>query len=94
MAVLPIEDRQRIWRALMRYWSNEQEPIDASKAELQTLINETDIWMDDNRSSYLAALSSNNLTGAQIAWIFGCAALMRKGDSAAALGRLLGVEVD
>lgn len=94
MAELSTEDRTRIWRALMRYWSAAGETVDATKAELQTLVNETDSWIDDNRNSYAASLTANNLTGAQIAVIFACVALLRKGDSAALLARMLGVEVD
>ena len=95
MAVLPLEDREKIWRALMRYWSNAFEPIDASKAQILTTVTETDAWFDDNRASYLAALThSGEFTGAQIALIFAATALMRKGDTAAMLARLLGVEVD
>ena len=93
MAVLSDADRATIWRALQRYLSQEGEVIACSKTLGRTLINETDAWLEDNRTGYLAALSENNLTGSQIAWMFACVALMRKGDAAAQLARLLGVEV-
>ena len=94
MAVLGTEDRARIWRALMRYWSDLGETItDTTKAELQTLVDETDAWLDDNRNSYAASLTANNLTGAQIALVLACVALLRKGE-VALLKRALSVDTE
>lgn len=95
MAQMPIEDRRKIWRALMRYWSQNYEPVAANKDTLLTTVTETDAWFDANRADYLAALTySGDFSGAQIALIFAATALMRKGDTADMLARLLGVGVD
>ncbi len=95
MAVLSTADRQRIWRGLMRYWSREGDSIAESKAELQTLVNETDGWIDDNQGSYNGALTANSLTAAQKTLLFCAVALMRVDPGVAALlKRALGVEVN
>lgn len=92
MAELSTADRQRIWRGLMRYWSNLWEMVDASKAELQTTVNETDTWIDDNQASYNSGLTyAANFTTAQKTLIFCCVAAMRV--SLVFARRLLG-EVD
>jgi len=96
MAELTTGDRQRIWRGLMRYWSNLREAVDASKPELLTTINETDAWIDDNQGSYNSALTyTANFTAVQKTLIFCAVALMRVDPGIAALlRRALGVEVD
>lgn len=92
MAILPGEDRARIWRGLMRYWSNLCEGIGVSKSELQTTVDETDTWIDDNQSGYVAALThGGSFTAVQLTLIFCCVALMRVGVDL--LRRVLG-EVD
>ncbi len=79
----------------MRYWSREGDSIAESKAELQTLVNETDGWIDDNQTSYNSALTVNNLSATQKTLLFCAVALMRVDpDVAALLKRALGVEVD
>jgi hypothetical protein len=83
MAEMSTEDRQRVWRALQRYWSAEFETVIPSKAELQTTVNETDTWFSDSQSDYLAALTyDSEFTGAQLVLLFGITALMRKGNVA------------
>jgi len=95
MAVLSTTDRQRIWRGLMRYWSNEGETVESSKAFLLTLVGETDEWINDNQASYNSALSANSLTAAQKTLLFCAVALMRVDPGIALLlKRALAVEVD
>jgi hypothetical protein len=95
MASLSAADRQRIWRGVQRHWSNERASYDVSKALLQTLVNETDTWIDDNQSSYNSTLSANTLTAAQKTLLFCCVAAMRISPTVAiALRRLLATEVD
>jgi len=95
MAVLSTTDRQRIWRGLMRYWSNLREATAIDKALLYTLVGETDAWIDDNAASYNSALSTNSLTAVQKTLLFCAVALMRVSPGVAALlKRALGVEVD
>jgi len=96
MAQLSTEDRQRIWRALQRYWSNLWEVVDPSASELMTTINETDTWIDDNQAGYNSALTyAGSFTTAQKTLIFCAVALMRVDPGVAALlRRALGVEVN
>ena len=78
MAELSTEDRQRIWRGLQRYWSDQWEEA-PDKAKILTTIEQTDTWMNDNRSSYLAALTHQaSFTGAQIGLIYGITALAKE----------------
>ena len=81
MAEMSSEDRQRVWRALQRYWSATWETGIPSKAILQTTVNETDTWFSDSQVSYMSALTyDSEFTGAQLVLIFGITALMRKGN--------------
>ena len=94
MAELSTADRQRIWRGLMRYWSNLREESGVSKAELQTTVNETDTWLNDNRASYLAALTyDGDFAGDQLTLLLAITALMRKGE-VDLIERALSVEAD
>ena len=63
MAELSTGDRQRIWRGLMRYWSDAFEAVGLSKVELQAAVDATDTWIDDNQSSYNSALPSAAQSG-------------------------------
>ena len=75
MAELSTTDRQRVWRGLQRYWSNLRTAISVSKSELQTTVNETDSWIDDNLVSYNSALTYGaSFTPAQKTLIFCCVA--------------------
>lgn len=96
MANLSTEDRQRVWRTLMRYWSNLREAVDGPKSELLTTVNETDGWIEDNQVSYNSALTyGTNYTPLQKTLLFCAVALMRVDPGAAAfLRRALGQEVD
>jgi hypothetical protein len=83
MAELSTEDRQRIWRGLMRYWSNLREVIGVlSKNDVQAAVNATDTWIDDNQAAYNLALpqaARDNLTQLQKTLLFCAVALARVG---------------
>ena len=84
MATLPTEDRQRIWRGLMRYWSSLKEVQAWSKADLQAAVNATDAWIDANQSSYNSALPEpfkSNATLAQKTILFCAVAAMRVSEA-------------
>lgn len=92
MAVLPDEDRARIWRGLMRYWSNLRETVSVSKPALRTTVDETDNWIDDNQAGFVGSLTyGGSFTAVQLTLIFCCVALARVGVNL--LRRVLG-EVD
>jgi hypothetical protein len=52
MTVLTVAERQQVWRALMRWWSQRREPVAFSKRDLYDssansgAIAETDNWID------------------------------------------------
>lgn len=57
MAELSTQDRQRVWRGLMRWWSNLREALGSfSKQDLRDAVNATDAWIEANQGSYNAAL--------------------------------------
>ena len=57
MANLPLADRQRIWRGLMRYWSTLRVAVGAlSKSDIQDAVNATDTWIEANQAAYNNAL--------------------------------------
>lgn len=94
MPELSDTDRARIWRGLMRWWSNVRQTILLSKDELQAAVDATDTWIDDNQASYNSALpqaARDNLTLIQKTFLFCTVALARAGIGI--LRRLLG-EVD
>jgi len=99
MALLSTEDRRRIWRGLMRYWSNLREALSGiSKAELLEAVAATDDWIEANQVSYNAALPNpfkSNATALQKTLLFCAVAVTRVGPGLAQLlRRTLGVEVD
>ena len=61
---LTTEDRARVHRGLMRYWSNIWEAVAVDKAELLAAVVATDTWIDDNQAGYNAALPEAFRTGA------------------------------
>ena len=94
MAELSVEDRTRVWRGVMRWWSSERETIGLSKDDLLAAINATDAWIDDNQASFNTALpqaARDNLTTAQKTLLFCVVALARV--SIAFLRKVVG-EVD
>lgn len=74
-------DRMRVWRGLMRWWSNLWETLGAlSKQDLRDAVNATDTWIDDNQVAYNAALpvaARTALTLAQKTLLFCAVALAR-----------------
>jgi hypothetical protein len=91
---LNTEDRQRVWRALQRYWSKTWDTGIPSKTILQTTVNETDTWFSDNQADYLTALTyDSDFTGAQLVLLFGITALMRK-DNVDLIERALTVSAE
>lgn len=82
MAVLSDTDREKVQKGLSRYWSTfaGTETTPWAHADLRTVINETDSWIDTNQASYLAALSTDfatNATAAQKTLLFCAVAAMR-----------------
>lgn len=81
MAVLSNTDRQRIWRGIMRYWSNEREIISGiTKDDLQAAINAADDWLNSNAASFnnsLPATFKNNATVGQKGFLLACVTLAR-----------------
>lgn len=80
MAALSEADRLRIWRGIMRYWSEIWEATDISGPDLKAAVNATDQWIDDNQTSFNQALPSaaqTGLTQAQKVLLFCGVALAR-----------------
>lgn len=80
MAELNEQDRQRIWRGIMRYWSQLLEGTDFSKTELRAAVDATDSWIDGNQASFNMSLPQpfrNNATPAQKTLLFNIVAAMR-----------------
>jgi len=80
MAQLSDADRARIWRGLMRYWSNLREWAHSPNQDLRGAVDATDAWIDDNQASYNAALpeaARNALTTFQKTLLFCAVALAR-----------------
>lgn len=80
MALLPDSDRLKIWRALMREWSNLRESCNFLKQHLSDAVNATDQWIEDNQASYNNALPAqfrNNATVAQKTLLFCYVAMKR-----------------
>lgn len=55
MALL-VADRDTLWGALQRWWSNAYESIGFLKAEGRAAVDATDDWLDANQVSYNQAL--------------------------------------
>ncbi len=95
MAVLSDENREKVWRGLMRYWSVFREHLgDFTKADLRAAVNATDQWQEDNQTSFNGALPElfkSEATLAQKTLLFCAVALARV--STELLRKVLG-EVD
>jgi len=94
MADLTTTQRQKIWRGLMRFWSQNWTKVALSKSDLLAAVNATDAWIDDNAASYNAALpaaAQSGLTAAQKTLVFCAVALCRVSEGT--LRRVFG-EVD
>jgi len=82
MALIDETGRQRIWRGLMRFWSNQRSALGVNKTNLRAAIDATDQWIEDNQTSFNNALPTNarnNLTAAQKTILFCAVALARVG---------------
>lgn len=80
MAVLNETERARLWRGLMRYWSNQHESLGLTKADLRAAVDAADTWLESNATSYNSALpqpARGALTSGQKALILAVAALAR-----------------
>ena len=80
MATLSENDRLKIWRGLMSYWSNLWEVTSFSAQDLKSAVDATDQWIDDNQVSFNQALPSAAQTGftqAQKTLLFCSVALAR-----------------
>jgi conjugal transfer/entry exclusion protein len=87
MATLSTTDRQRVWRALQRYWSRVAESCALTKSDLQAAVNAADDWTDANASSFntaLPAAARTALTTEQKALLLAIVALMRRSPELAA----------
>lgn len=79
MAVLPVVDRQRIWRGLMRYVGFGG-VANVTKPDLQAAVDAADAWVDSNSASYNAALPQpfrNNASPEQKSLLLVAIVLMR-----------------
>ena len=81
MASLSNVNRKRIWRGLMRWWSQQEETVaGVNKIDLRAAVDATDGWIDANAASYNSALpepARSSLTAGQKTLIFVAVALMR-----------------
>jgi hypothetical protein len=95
MAALPENDRLRVWRGVMRFWSNERETLSVTKAELRAAVDAADDWADANATSFNTALPAafrNTATPGQKALLLAVVVIARY--SPAFIRRALGVEAD
>jgi hypothetical protein len=79
---LTTTDRARVYRGLMRAWSQDRETVSLAKADLLAAVEATDTWIEENQASYNAALpleARNNLTSLQKTVLFCAVALARAG---------------
>lgn len=85
MAILSEEDRQRVWRGLMRWWSvvgRGDAPGGLLKADLRAAVDATDTWIENNQAAFNSALPAaarSGLTLTQKTLLFCAVALARVG---------------
>lgn len=53
---LTVEDRARVHRGLMRWWSGQREAVAVNKEAILAAVNATDDWIEANQASYNQAL--------------------------------------
>ena len=57
MAILTDNDRVRVWRALMRYWSARFDQFPGClKGDIRSAVNVADQWIEDNQAAFNATL--------------------------------------
>ena len=100
MAELSTQERQRLLRTIMRYWSKTTVGPNyggLTKAEILAAVNATDSWIEDNQLDYNNALpipARTNLSSEQKTLLFCAVALLRVDPGVAELlRRALGVGV-
>ena len=67
MAELSTEDREKVTRGLMSYWSSLWELTGVSVQDLYAAVCATDTWIEDNQVSYNNALPAEAQSGLTIA---------------------------
>lgn len=81
MAALSTQDRQRVWRGMMRFWSGQRTSVAGiTKADLQAAVNAVDDWANTNAAGFNAALPTafrTNATAGQKALLLAVVALAR-----------------
>lgn len=80
MAELSAEDRRRVWRGLMRFWSGLWTGVALGKEDLRAAVDATDGWIEANQVSYNQALpvaARGSLSLAQKTLLFCVVAAMR-----------------
>jgi hypothetical protein len=80
MATLPLNDQQKIWRGLMRYWSKDQTAINILKSDLLSAVQAIDTFLDNNSAAINNAFpieARTNLSTGQKAIIVALVALAR-----------------
>jgi hypothetical protein len=80
MATLSSDDKDRIWRGLMRFWSSERQELTISKGDLWAAVAATDTWIDGNQTDYNQALpaeAQSQLGAAEKTLLFCAVALAR-----------------
>lgn len=82
MAVLSAASRAGIWRKVQRYWSDQREACNFTKAQLSAAVDATDDWIEANQTSFNQALPAqfrNNATLQQKTILFLYVAARRAG---------------
>ena len=85
MATLPAEDKAKIVRGLMRYWSKIWVECVFSQEELGAAVDDLDVWFDDNAAAANQAIPlpfRTDATSAQKALMTIGIVTMRYGDDA------------
>jgi hypothetical protein len=68
MAVLPTAARDGLARRIQRWWSDQREPCNFTKAQLAAAVGAADDWADANATAFNTALPAafrNNATATQ-----------------------------
>ncbi len=80
MAVLPENNRRQVWRALIRYWSNEREITPFIKETIFDSVTAIDAFLDSNTAAINLQFDlafRNNATPAQKALLVAFVTLAR-----------------
>ena len=80
MTVLSESERAQIWKGLMRYNDKTREPVNISNLDLRAAVDDIDLWVEDNASSFNVAIGQparNALSAQQKALMLAIVTLMR-----------------